>query len=115
MQAARGLSHPEDHGSEHGDGNKGHHGFEQLLLLLWEFAACLIESDPEDEAQQHGQTCSRPDRRQQLPAPRLAQIARDDADDERGFDPFTQHDEKSDEHGDGWRAVSLGGGILFHV
>ena len=92
------FAHPEHH---IGEDHHRHHrddAFEQLLLLLRELAGGFIDEDAERQTQRRGDNHADPHRAQPLAALRAFQVAGDQADDQRGLQPFTEHDKKGNEH-----------------
>ena len=95
-----GPPHPEDHGGQHADGRQSHHGLEDLLPALRELGAQQLQGETRPQADQHPCSDAEPDQGQPFPPPGTAEIARDQADDQGGFQPFPEHDEERNKHDD---------------
>jgi hypothetical protein len=98
LDGARSLAHPEHHRGQHDHGDEPDHAFEQLLLLLRKLRRQQLQAGTGEQRQRRGQQHADPHCGHQRAAPALLEVAGNDADDQRGFDAFAQHDEKGDEH-----------------
>ena len=100
LDRARSLAHPEHHRGQHRGGDEPDDGLEQFLPALRQFAGDDVERGPGRKTDGAGKGDADPQRRQPFAPPAPDQIARDDADDQRGFHAFAQHDEERYDHGE---------------
>jgi hypothetical protein len=99
LDRAGDLAHPEHHGRQNHHRQQADQAFEQLLLFLREFRADHFQAATHQQGQGAGEQYANPYGGHPLAAAGLLQVAGDDADDERGFNTFAQHDQEWDEHG----------------
>ncbi|MCY1364855.1 hypothetical protein D9M69_516770 [compost metagenome] len=98
LDGAGCLAHPEHHRGQHDHGDEPDHALEQLLLLLRKLGRQQLQAGAGEQRQRGGQQHADPHRGHQHAAAALFQVTGNDADDQRGFDAFAQHDEKGNEH-----------------
>lgn len=98
LDRARDLAHPEHHGAEDAHGDQADDAFEQFLLFLREFGADQFQATTHQQRERGGEEDADPDGGHPLAAAGLLQVTGDDADDQRGFNAFAQHDEKRNKH-----------------
>ena len=103
LDRARHLAHPEHHGTENADGDQADHAFEQFLLFLREFGADQFQATAHQQRQRGGEKHADPHGGHPLAAAGLLEVTGDDANDQRGFNAFAQHDQKRNKHSAPWR------------
>ena len=102
LDRPRRFLHPEHHRGQDRGRQQRDQAFEKLLLALGEFAVGADEGEANGEADGDCSAHADPHHGQPLRAAGLLEIARDDADDQRGFDAFAEHDEIGGEHRERW-------------
>jgi len=89
---------PEHHVGQHSHGQKTDDGLEQLLLLLREIRSQPLQARTDGQGQRHGQADTHAHHGHPASPSGPAEVGGDDADDEGGFQPLAEHDEKRCEH-----------------
>ena len=82
------LGHPDDHVGDHPDGDQSDDRLEALLLAVGQLVVDDAQDDRDREAQHDGQRDAGPHRAQPVRSALPPQERGDDADDERGLEPF---------------------------
>ena len=98
LDRTRYLAHPEHHRTENAHGNQADDAFKQFLLLLRKLGAHQLQASADEQRQCDCQEHTDPDGGHPFATAGLLQVTGDDANDERGFDAFAQHDQKRNEH-----------------
>lgn len=99
FERAGGAAHPEDHpGEQRGGGDHGD-AFEDLFSGAFEGKSKGGEQDGGQQAERGGRESPQPDGGDQIRAAHLTQRAEHDADDQGGFDAFTEGEQVTWEHG----------------
>ncbi len=92
------AAHPEHHPGQHRYRDQTHHRLKHFLLALRELGADKLQSG----AHKQGQACSKentyPDSRHPGATAGLAQITGNNANNQRRFKAFAQHDQKGNKH-----------------
>ncbi|MNE75498.1 hypothetical protein D3C80_1716630 [compost metagenome] len=102
LDRTRHLAHPEHHGAENTDRDQADQTLKQLLLLLRKLGADQLQATAHQQREGGGEEHPDPHRGHPLAAAGLLEITGDNANDQRGFNAFAQHDQERNEHSAPW-------------
>ena len=98
LEPAGVVAHPEDHPGDERDGEDRQRAAEDLLGLEAQSVRAPGEDRADAERERNRDADADPESREHVAPPELLQVGHEDADDEAGFEAFTQADEKVCEH-----------------
>ena len=98
LDRTRHFAHPEHHRTENADRHQADHAFKQFLLFLRKLGAHQFQATAHQQGEGGGEEHADPHGRHPLATAGLFEVAGDDANDQRSFNAFAQHDQKRNEH-----------------